>query len=288
MEIRAFDRTKLLKNISAVIQERGVKIGELETSVGVSPGYLSRLSKDDIKTLPPLDVVWRIAKALSVNMERLIEGNFDHASETVTYMQQFLQKLFEDTVNSVIDWNSKSVNDVNCILREEDNECFAFIHTDYGADYKDDRSFRDEAHYDRGTYECYKQRKITPVTSPKTNAWVDDSVFSTIMPSGQTLYLVRYGTPTLSDEDDLEVLIFYELYFDNPESQNDAVVPICNTFGNKKVLLPDIEKLYQELKEHEFDLRISKEARFSIDLFMGKAVPQSNRVVEVDDDELPF
>lgn len=288
MEIRVFDRAKLLKNISAVIQERGVKIGELETSVGVSPGYLSRLSKDDIKTLPPLDVVWRIAKALSVSMERLIEGNFDHASATVTYMQQFLQKLFEDTVNSVIDWNSKSVTDLNCILRCEDNEYFAFIHTNYDKEYREDRSFRDEAHYDKGTYECYRHCKITPVTSPKTNAWVDDSVFFTRMPNGQTLYLVRYGMPDLLSEDAPDALIFYELYFDNPESQDDAVVPICNTFGNRRVLFPDIEKLYQELKEHEFDLRISKEARSSIDCFMGKAVPQSNGFVEVDDDELPF
>lgn len=288
MEIRVFDRGKLLKNISTIIQERGVKIGELETSVGVSPGYLSRLSKEDVKTLPSLDVVWRIAKALNVNMERLVEGNFDHESNTVAYMQQFLQKLFSDTVNGSISWSSMSIATINEILRNELREYVAFIQYDRNHDYTDNWEIRKQLHYTKGTSSGYENNRIAPVTSPRTNPWVDDSVFHTVMPDGRTLFLVKYGEIHYSDDNQPSINCFYELFFDVPDCQDDAIIPIFNTLGNRKDLLPDIEKLYQELKEHEFDLRISQDALSSIDRFMGKAVPQSNGFIQVDDDELPF
>ena len=41
-----FNKQLMLDNISFLLKEFGKKIGELEAEAGVSPGYISRISKD--------------------------------------------------------------------------------------------------------------------------------------------------------------------------------------------------------------------------------------------------
>ena len=42
-----YDKARCLNNIYALAKERGIKIGDLEESAGVSRGYLSRVAKPD-------------------------------------------------------------------------------------------------------------------------------------------------------------------------------------------------------------------------------------------------
>ena len=42
-----YDKARCLNNIYALAKERGIKIGDLEESAGVSKGYLSRVAKPD-------------------------------------------------------------------------------------------------------------------------------------------------------------------------------------------------------------------------------------------------
>ena len=44
-----FDRQKFLNNISNILTQRGIKVGEFETSIGGYPGYLSRLKAEENK-----------------------------------------------------------------------------------------------------------------------------------------------------------------------------------------------------------------------------------------------
>lgn len=40
-----FDIQRLMDNINSIIQQKNIKIGEMESDIGVSPGYISRLTK---------------------------------------------------------------------------------------------------------------------------------------------------------------------------------------------------------------------------------------------------
>lgn len=42
-----FDRARLMNNINTLIKDKNIKIGELENSIGISTGYLSKMSKAD-------------------------------------------------------------------------------------------------------------------------------------------------------------------------------------------------------------------------------------------------
>ena len=47
---KVYDKKVCLKNLGILIDQKKIKIGQLEQAVGVSAGYLSRLSKDDNTT----------------------------------------------------------------------------------------------------------------------------------------------------------------------------------------------------------------------------------------------
>ena len=38
-----FDRARLMNNINTLIKDKKIKIGELENSIGISTGYLSKI-----------------------------------------------------------------------------------------------------------------------------------------------------------------------------------------------------------------------------------------------------
>ena len=53
-----FDRTKLMTNITVLIKERGMRIGELENRVGISAGYISKMTKADNESMPGIDLIY--------------------------------------------------------------------------------------------------------------------------------------------------------------------------------------------------------------------------------------
>ena len=80
-----------------------------------------------------------------------------------------------------------------------------------------------------------------------------------------------------------EVVTWYELAIEEDQSQDVEIEGVCNNLWTCSALTPDIEKLYQYLKQHEYDPHISKYVRGIIDGFMMEEPLQI-----VDTDELPF
>ena len=50
-----FDRARLMNNINTLIKDKNIKIGELENSIGISTGYLSKMSKADNESMPDME-----------------------------------------------------------------------------------------------------------------------------------------------------------------------------------------------------------------------------------------
>lgn len=40
-----FNRQRMMENVNELIKEKGLKVGEVESAIGVSTGYISRLTK---------------------------------------------------------------------------------------------------------------------------------------------------------------------------------------------------------------------------------------------------
>ena len=73
-----FDRSRLMNNITTLIKEKNIKIGELENSVGISTGYLSKMAKPENESMPGIDLIWKLAEKLGVSHRHL--GDLERGS----------------------------------------------------------------------------------------------------------------------------------------------------------------------------------------------------------------
>ena len=118
-----FNRQKLMENVNELIKEKGLKVGEVESAIGVSTGYISRLTKKETDTAPSADIVWKLAKYLGVSTDMLIEGDFSKATHNLQYMRNFVLKLKAMTDLNKLEWDTITIQDVDKALQnEEDGE----------------------------------------------------------------------------------------------------------------------------------------------------------------------
>ena len=100
----SFERSKVIENIYDLAKEKGIKIGELEQKVNVSPGYLSRLLKDDNKGTISAEQLWKISEILGTTMDLLVGYRNEGLTENEKKIIGFLDKLSFKTEKSEIAW----------------------------------------------------------------------------------------------------------------------------------------------------------------------------------------
>lgn len=103
-----FDKSIMFNNINFLIKEKGKKIGEVEKEAGVSPGYISRASKDE-NSMPGLEFVIKVAHILQFSIDTLISVRLDKFTPTERYIISFLDKMISDTKQDKIDWNKEDM-----------------------------------------------------------------------------------------------------------------------------------------------------------------------------------
>lgn len=109
-----FKKQRLFDNIAFLLKERGMKIGELESSVGVSAGYISRASKENGST-PGVEFIINAAKELGVSVDTLISANMTELTPTEKYIVSFLEKLERDTNADKLVWLRETAEYLNHI-----------------------------------------------------------------------------------------------------------------------------------------------------------------------------
>lgn len=107
-----FNKQLMLDNISFFLKEFGKKIGELETGAGVSPGYISRISKES-NTKPGIEFIMKVADSLNTSIDTLLNVDLAEMTPTERYLVSFLEKLNKDTLEDKLDWNRESADRLN-------------------------------------------------------------------------------------------------------------------------------------------------------------------------------
>lgn len=106
-----FDRSRLMNNITTLIKEKNIKIGELENSVGISTGYLSKMAKPENESMPGIDLIWKLAEKLGVSVDMLVGGDFSKSNDNLFYLVKFLHELKLETDVHEITWSKFSSYD---------------------------------------------------------------------------------------------------------------------------------------------------------------------------------
>lgn len=118
-----FDKEIFLSNITELLKAKEMRIGELETEVGVSLGYISRINKES-NAKPSLDFVMKVAKFFSVSLTTLLETDLRNFTSQEQYLLIFLQKLQDDTANWKVSWETETAEYLNERLEvDADGKC---------------------------------------------------------------------------------------------------------------------------------------------------------------------
>lgn len=294
-----FNRQRLMENVNELIKEKGLKVGEVESAIGVSAGYISRLTKKETDSAPSADIVWKLAKYLGVSTDMLIEGDFSKATHNLQYMRNFLLQLKVLTDSNELEWNTISVQDVDKALKNgadgEDTLPIIAESDNISADPKEGITKKERPYRNCSLPEYGGRRVRSSATDERV--WACGSGFWTYLNDGTKVFLFKMeGNFRLDEEGNCDILDFFDIYFgkyilgphytgDYPPDDDDYVytfLPVCSTLNNASDIEADIALLYRSISRHERDLKISSEVRNSIDDFLRR---NSRRNL---DGELPF
>ena len=102
----------IINNIYYLAKTKKIKIGDLESFAGVSSGYLSKLSKEKVTTIPGTEVLYKISKKLGVTLDSLISIDYSSADPTELYIYKFIDRLIKKTDLMEIDWKMESTEKI--------------------------------------------------------------------------------------------------------------------------------------------------------------------------------
>ena len=151
-----FDRERLMANITALIQQKGMNIGDVEAAVGSSKGYISRLLKNE--SIPSSDFTWKLAKVLGVSTDMLIEGDYTDGTDNISTLKKFLIKLRLQTSEEEMVWSPITTKYVNAVLKDEEPLFFLVQEKGNGTTIP---HMEDDFSEVNSTYSFYKNRKIS-------------------------------------------------------------------------------------------------------------------------------
>jgi len=271
------DPEKLMNNILSVIEQKELKIGEVEKSAGLAVGYLARQAKSG-RSFPTLETVWRIARTLGVSLEWLLEGNA-RVTDQANYLNQFVQRLFDQTREGQLDWGRFTVWDVNEMLSHGGREGFPALEES-----RDGKKWSVQARFpDMDPIEYSMNispdglRRIRAVTRQDGVVAIHGSCFWADLSEEERVFLIPYvermplpqrqeGAPEIGN------VIWYELLLvKRPEG---TVLPICSPMMDPQgAVTPGVWKLYEELKAHENEVRVNPGVRSVIDSYMERTAP---------------
>lgn len=240
---RTFKKSLFMKNIKALMAKTGVKIGQIEHEAQVSPGYLSRISKEGSTSDPSLEFVITAADLLDVSVDYLLYGDAEAMTETDNYLTKFFTKVLNDTISDKILWDREE-NDENRVISYEFPEDVKGLGILYNTKQEED-----------GVRVYYESSYGSRVHLSRDN----DSFSVSIPGTKGKLYVTACIYPG-TDE------IFYEAYLVVQDTKN----PLCSTYSSCKEVKNIVEKIYEEIIKSTNRVHFSESVLGIMQSYLGK------------------
>ncbi len=259
---KTYDRKICLKNLSLLVERKKLKIGALEQSVGVSPGYLSRLSREDNTTKLSIELLVALSEELEVSVDTLACVDLSAMTPNEQYIFLFIEKLLQDTNYSGLTWTRESMSNFSSIKPYQDGTTSHPLFCVWNNSVVYNSAFN-------------KRNKPCEVFG---------DFYHTKLSDGNTLYLTRVkDAVNCHIENELYLVKYndYDHYF--------VVDPICaSSLEGNSAFNSRLMNLYDSVKDSCKHVAVSKSVRKAIDTYMNPP-KDPNPFEELEDDgELPF
>ena len=247
-----YDRKLLLSNINVLKERYGVKIGDLESNANVSPGYFSRLNKEESKASPSIEVICAVAENLGVSVDDLLMVDYSKLTPTQEYLMSFMNKLIKDTQEDNIYWGRETADELNSLEPDYDGDVpHPLFDMETYIDWNEDPAVKKEI-----TRVCFKS------TGYGCNTKVWGPCYRLRLKNGVTVFVMHVGMNSYSERShDVESL---ELWLYDPKSGRQFV---CGSIGQYP-FSDKLKALHREIEKAEYRPKIRKDLRYAIDAFM--------------------
>lgn len=190
MPVEAIELQRINQNIKVLAKIKGLKVGDLETEIGFSAGYTSRIiPKEDYKpTNSFLDFVKLMSQKLGVSIDSLINFDFESASSDEMKLQRFLEDFYYRTLKCDFEWQYQDPNNIKNefdIIRYKSHSLKPFMYT------KDNRII-------------FKSQKYS-------NVKIASGIYSAQLNDDAKIYFVQL----ISDSEQTNTFLGYEMYISN-------------------------------------------------------------------------
>lgn len=246
----SFDNALMFRNITLLVKTLGKKIGELENEAGVSPGYISRTSKEP-NAKPGIDFIMNVANALNTSVDTLVSIDLSELTPTEHYLISFIEKLKSDTVADKLNWERESATLLNRLEPDINGDIWHPLFKYETVIEEDEDGFPDEitrAIFNSNTFECH--------------TWIHGDCFNLRLKNGVWLYLMNISKSVynLRDTD----AFAKELWLYSPEIGTQF---LCSNRNNSSLssLINDLFFIVEEFSKHP---KVKSEFKQSIDAFM--------------------
>ena len=88
-----YDSKFLSGNLDYLLKMHSLRISDLEELLGVSAGYVSRTVNPDSKKRLSVDIVWKISVIFQVNVDDLLNIDFQVPTQSLRDVIDFFKKL---------------------------------------------------------------------------------------------------------------------------------------------------------------------------------------------------
>ena len=259
----------LSSNLDYLLKRHGLRISDLEELLGVSAGYVSRTVNPDSKKRLSVDIVWKISAVFQVNVDDLLNIDFQVTPQSLSDVIAFFKKLKQETDEATIHWNNQG-------NKKEDHA---------------GKFFRE---LEEGGLDGTKRYKYAPdgYANETKAVGLTDDIFSAETSIGE-LYLLPLENQFGEKGYELYRYIGREDYNQNYyDSDGPDLELICSTFDDKSNKLKrKCDELFKSVKLHESDFVISESAKSLIDRYLNPKRNNADGFMNIPDsidEELPF
>lgn len=263
-----FDKNKLMDNINSLIKEKNLRIGEVEAEVGISKGYLSRMSKEDNDTIPTVDLIWNLAQKLDTSVDMLVGGDFSRVNDNLFFLLKYIYKLKKDTDLHNIEWKRVPKKFY------EDIEKGKGAHPLFMPVDDDITAFMSDKEKQKGGFPI--QRYKSEFTFETVSVF-DDCFEGEINGMGKVYIMELFYNSREEGAVPFTEIVMIE-YGDEDAGYGDATTPICATLGKSQELQPSINDLMNCIQRHEADVPLSQQQKSAMSRYLNFGV----------EEELPF
>lgn len=274
--MRNYSGERLVSNLAYLIQEKKVKLSEVESAIGISAGYLSKMMKKGAEANPSIELVWKLSQYFDVSMERLLNTNLTNSYDNMRLLTSLARFLKVETLSGRMEWRKIPIETINNSLIKDD-PVLPIIGTRK-------RCIPIEEPYpelipDGVSESCTEQFAIRSLTFMNTKLYATGAACKGLMAEKSWLHIYRLGGvfQDVSSDSDKEggksFQEFYELWLEDiEEGESEPIGPIhyvCATKGTTIELEEAVHDLYEAVMTAQTDVKLDAIVKERIESFLG-------------------